>query len=374
MTTTDPRWRSDSDASLTSLFIDSVVDYAMFVLDAHGAVRSWNPGAERLKGYQADEIIGRDFSLFYPEEDRRSGLPATLLERARVDGRVTHRGWRVRKDGSRFYGEITITALRSDDGTLRGFAKVTRDRTDQREAEETLARALDRERRAAQELLRLQEARSQFMAAVSHDLQTPIGAIRGALSLLDEGDDEQAELVAILERNLTRLASMTRQIAEASQLDRGRARITPEPTDLPTAVDACLLALRPLLADREVQVAVEGEAQVDPEALERILANLLTNAHRHSPEGRPVVVRSRRDGAQVVLEVEDEGPGVAPADRERIFEEFLQGVGRTSTGGLGLGLSIVRHYADAHGGRAWVEDGPTGGARFCVSIPDDLPA
>ena len=371
MATTDPRWRSDTNASLTSLFIDSVVDYAMFILDPHGAVRSWNPGAERLKGYRADEIIGRDFSAFYTEPDRRSGLPAALLERARVDGRVTQRGWRVRKDGSRFFAEVTITALRDDDGTLRGFAKVTRDRTDQREAEETMARALDRERRAAQELIRLQAARSQFMAAVSHDLQTPIGAIRGALALLDEGDEEQAELVAVLERNLTRLASMTRQLAEASRLDRGQAQVTPEWTDLATAVDACLLALQPLLGGREVQVAVDGAAHVDPDALERILVNLLTNAHRHTPEDRTVAVRSRRDAGQVVVEVEDEGPGVPPADRERIFEEFLQGTDRTSTGGLGLGLSIVRHYAEAHGGHAWVEDGRTGGARFCVSLPDD---
>ena len=371
MATSDPNWRSDTDASLTSLFIDSVVDYAMFVLDPHGGVRSWNPGAERLKGYRADEIIGRDFSIFYPERDQRSGLPATLLEQARVEGRVTHRGWRVRKDGTRFFGEVTITALRDTDGTLRGFAKVTRDRTDQREADETMARALDRERRAAQELIRLQEARSQFMAAVSHDLQTPIGAIRGALALLDEGDEEQAELVAILERNLARLAAMTRQIAEASQLDRGKAQIRPAPTDLAAAVDACLLSLQPLLGDRELQVAVDGEAHVDPDALERMLANLLTNAHRHSPDGAPVIVRSHQQAGHVVLEVEDEGPGVPPADRERIFEEFLQGVGRTSTGGLGLGLSIVRHYADAHGGRAWVEDGRTGGARFCISLPDD---
>lgn len=370
MSTFDPHWRPNTDASLTSLFIDSVVDYAMFVLDTHGAVRSWNPGAQRLKGYDAGEIIGRDFSVFYTEPDRESGLPATLLERARVDGRVTHRGWRVRKDGSRFFGEVTITALRDDDGVLRGFAKVTRDRTDQREAEQAMARALDRERRAALELVRLQEVRSQFMAAVSHDLQTPIGAIRGALSLLDESDEDQAELIAILERNLTRLASMIRQLSEASRLERGRTQITPEPTDLPTAVDACLLALQPLLEGREVQVAVDGEAEVDPDALERVLANLLTNAHRHSPDGRPVVVRSHRADGQVVLEVEDEGPGVPPEDRERIFEEFLQGADRTSTDGLGLGLSIVRHYARAHGGDAWVENGRHGGARFQVSLPD----
>lgn len=367
----EPRPFRDSDESLTSLFIDSVVDYAMFVLDPHGAVRSWNPGAERLKGYRADEIIGRDFSIFYTEPDRQAGLPAQLLAQATADGRVTHRGWRVRKDGTRFFGDVTITALRDDDQVLRGFAKVTRDRTDQHEAEQAMAQALERERLAAHELTRLEEVRSQFMAAVSHDLQTPIGAIQGALGLLEDTDDEdQRELVAVVRRNLGRLTGMTRQLAEASRLERGRVHVEPRPTDLAEAVDECVLALRPLLDDRPVHAKVDGVAEVDPVALQRVLANLLTNAHRHGPPGTPVTVRTGPPGdGRIVVAVEDDGPGVAPDERERIFDEFRQGDGAGATGGLGLGLSIVRHYVEAHDGRAWVEEAAGGGARFCISLP-----
>ena len=358
------------DESLIALFLDSVVDYAMFVLDPHGCVRSWNPGAERLKGYRADEIIGRDFSNFYTPEDREAGLPAALLARAVAEGRVVHRGWRVRKDGTRFFGDVTITALWDDDGELRGFAKVTRDRTDQYEADQAMARALERERQAALELGRAHEVRTQFMAAVSHDLQTPIGAIQGSLGLLPQEDDDDAALVEVIQRNLDRLAAMTRQLSEASRLERGRVELAPEPTPLAAALEECVLALGPVLTDREVQLDVDGTAHVDRLAFQRVLTNLFTNAHRHSPDHAPVVVTTEPAADDMILlAIEDGGPGVPADERDTIFEEFRQGRDRAPGGGLGLGLSIVRHYVEGHGGRVWVEDSPRGGARFCLTVP-----
>lgn len=363
------RFSDDTAKELTALFIDSVVDYAMFVLDDNGRVRSWNPGAQRLKGYDPHEIIGQDFSVFYTEEDRAAGLPRTLLAQAAREGRVTHTGWRVRKDGTRFWGDVTITALYDEDGGLRGFAKVTRDRTDQHLAEEATAQALERERRTAQQLAQLEEDRSQFMAAVSHDLQTPLGAIQGSLAVLDAGDDEQQAPVAVMQRNLDRLRTMARQLAEASRLERGRVLVTPRPIDLRPAIDECIAALRPVMDGRDVVVDVDGSAEVDPLAFQRVMTNLLTNAHRHAPPGSPVAISSREEGDFVKLAVDDEGPGVPPEERQRIFDEFRQGGTRRRDDGLGLGLSIVRHYVDAHGGRAWVEDGATGGARFVIMVP-----
>lgn len=365
-----PTTHGNPEEPLASLLIDSVVDYAIFVLDPHGVVRSWNPGAERLKGYAPQEIIGRNFSTFYTPEDRDTGLPARLLARAAAEGRVTHTGWRVRKDGTRFYGDVTITALRDEDGTLQGFAKVTRDRTDQYEADVAMAHALDRERRAAQELARLEEARTQFMAAVGHDLRTPISVIRGSVSLLAGGDDDDRdELIDVIQRNVERLLSMTQQLSELARLGRGQLRLERQTTELADAVRECIRSLRPLLAGIDVQVDVVGTVAVDRIALQRMLVNLLSNAARHSPADSRIAISTRREPSFVVLMVEDQGPGVPPEERERIFDEFRQGRHNEQAEGLGLGLSIVRHYAQAHGGRAWVEEGDAGGARFGLSLP-----
>ncbi len=354
-----------ADEELAALLIDSVVDYAIFVLDPHGVVRSWNPGAERVKGYRPDEIIGRDFSTFYTEEDREAGLPARLLAQAAEQGRTTHSGWRVRKDGERFWADVTITALRDESGTLRGFAKVTRDRTEQYNAEIAMARGLDRERHAARELTLLGEARTRFLAAIAHDLGAPLAVIRGTLGMLD-GDPEVLEVV---ERNVERLQSMTSQLSELSRLQRGRLDLHRQPLDLAIVVPDVVASIRPALGDLEVTVDTEGAVDADPNAFERVMVNLLSNAAVHAPDGTRIAVGTRTDGnGRVVVFVEDAGTGVAESERDLIFDEFRQG--RHHKGrGLGLGLSIVRHYARTHGGEAWVEDADLGGARFCVALP-----
>lgn len=369
---TPPHGRHLPDASLAALLIESVVDYAIFVLDERGRVRTWNAGAERVKGYRADEIIGRDLSVFYTDGDREDGLPSRLLAQAAAEGRVIHTGWRVRKDGTRFYGDVTITALRGEGGELRGFAKVTRDRTAEHESEIAMARALERERQAAQELTRLDESRTKFMAAVSHDLQTPIGAILGSVELLPTSDldDEAGHLMALIRRNAERLQGMAGQLSEISRLERGFLQSHPEPIDLGAVARECVEVLGPLISGVDVRVEASGLAHVDPHALDRILTNLVTNAAQHSPDGSPVTIATRDEAPMVVVTVEDCGPGVAPEERESIFEEFRQGSHPAHARGLGLGLNIVRHYVENQGGRVWVEEGSDGGARFCFSLPN----
>lgn len=364
------RPRDEQAAELQALLIDSVVDYAMFVLDTEGIVRSWNPGAERLKGYAAEEIIGQSFSIFYPPADREDGLPYRLLDQARAEGRVSHSGWRVRRDGTRFWGDVTITALRDDAGEVCGLAKVTRDRTGQHEAEVAMATMLERERAAVEELEAMHLARGRFLAAVSHDLRTPLGVIRGAMGMLAEAvaDPGDVELLEVVRRNVDRLHVMTTQLAELARLERGTLQLEPLPVDLADAVTTCLQALGPLPDEVGVVIEVSGVAELDPTAFERALTNLLTNAVRHTPPGSTITVDSREEDGMVVVAVEDEGPGVPPGERDEIFLEFRQGRTRGAGEGLGLGLSIVRHYAEAHGGRAWVEDG-TVGARFCLAFP-----
>lgn len=364
--------RAGDRAELQALLIDSVVDYAMFVLDVDGVVRTWNPGAERLKGYTADEIIGHRFSIFYTPEDREAGLPQRLLAQAREEGRVSHTGWRVRKDGTRLWGDVTLTALLGAEGEIRGFAKVTRDRTEQHEADLAMAAALDRERAAVEELERMHRARARFLAAISHDLRTPLGVIRGTLPMLRDvapGDDDTAELFEVVDRNVERLHVMTTQLSELSRLERGMLELDRQRLDLADAVASCLHTLGPLLDAFEIATDVDGEADLDPTAFERVLTNLLANAARHAPAGSTITVSTQHEHGEVVVCVEDEGPGVAEEERDAIFHEFRQGRSHRPGEGLGLGLSIVRHYAEAHGGRAWVDDGAVG-ARFCLAFPE----
>ena len=367
----------ETRATLASLLVDSVIDYAIFVLDPEGHVRSWNPGAQRLKGYTAEQIIGKHFSTFYPEPDRVAGLPHKLLAEARREGRVEHRGWRQRRDGTRFFGQVTITALRSPDGELLGFAKVTRDLTEAHEHELGLERALQREREAAAELTRLNELRTAMLAAIAHDLTTPVTVIRSIADILaTDAFDDPEEPRFLAERVRTKadeLAALVEQLRDFSRLERGRIKLEREPLDLRALATALAADLAGLHDDVVVEVQMDADVVVEADrlAVTRILTNLLTNAISFSPDGGRVRVLGHRLPRSVQVGVADEGPGLDPAVRDRIFDEFWQGstAQRRTSGGLGLGLSIVRQYATLHGGAVWVDSEPGAGATFWVELP-----
>jgi PAS domain S-box-containing protein len=364
----------DRHEQIAALLVDSVVGYAIFVLDDQGHVRSWNPGAERLKGYTREEILGEHFSTFYTPDDRRDGLPARLLLQAEVHGQATHRGWRVRKDGTRFFGDITITAMRMPDGELLGFAKVTRDLTEQHETELAQRRVLERERAAARELERLGDLRSRFLAGISHDLGTPIAVILGSTEVLSDGDldpQERSELVATIARNARQLHGMVGQLRELARLEAGALPLDRQPVSIRAAAEACVEDLAILLQGLQVEIEAEGHLQADPLALRRVLSNLLTNAAQHSPPGGRLRILAEDRGDQLAVGVADEGAGVAPGDAEHIFEAFRQGGsgGVRRSEGLGLGLSIVHQYVEQHGGQVWVESEPGAGATFWFTWP-----
>lgn len=367
-------------SSIASLLVDRVEGYAIFVLDPHGYVRTWNRGAQRLKGYAPEEIIGTRFSRFYTEEDRARGTPDVLLARAEAEGAAEHSGWRVRADGSTFWGDVTITALRDDAGTLLGFAKVTRDRTAVHEHEEALRLALDREREAVSALDRLARTRSRFLAAVVHDLSTPITIIRGNLAMLladldpDEGHDDGGtrELLTGARRNAEDLEKLRAQLQELARLEGGSLAL--ELTPLPLAQLAREVAEDVGRAtDTSILVDVDPTTEVlaDELALRRILTNLATNAVRYSPPHAPVriVTGPAEHPEQIAVGVVDEGPGIDPAEQERVFLEFWSGRGGSrSHGGLGLGLNIVQGYVTEHGGRVWIDSEVGEGATFWFTL------
>ncbi|HEU0054856.1 MAG TPA: PAS domain-containing sensor histidine kinase [Longimicrobium sp.] len=357
------------------LLVQSVKDYAIFMLDPDGCVASWNEGAERIKGYTAGEIIGRHFSVFYPPEEM--GKTGWKLEVAQREGRVEDEGWRVRKDGTRFWANVIITALRDRKGRLRGYAKVTRDLTERRAAQ--IREVEDARRLASAEASN--RAKSEFLASMSHELRTPLNAIGGYVDLLAMGvrGPVSAEQLQDLERVRAaqlHLLAIINDILNFSRLEAGHVHFELEAVHL---VDA-LAAVMPMV---EVQAREKGlevvrapcppdlAAYADRTKLEQILLNLASNAVKFTGEGGRVTLACEERDGRVAIRVTDTGPGIPPEKRESIFEPFVQ-LGRSLTSGsagTGLGLAISRDLARGMGGELWVEGEEGEGATFALHLP-----
>ena len=369
--------RLQAEGALFSLLVESVRDYAIFALDADGYVRTWNAGAQRFKGYQAHEIIGRHFSTFYPPEDIAADKPGWELRVATAEGRVEDQGWRVRKDGTRFWANVVITALRDASGALVGFAKVTRDLTERRAAE---MQALEDARRvAAAEAAN--RAKSEFLAAMSHELRTPLNAIGGYAELLamelrgplTETQRSDLDRIQASQRHLLRIIN---DLLNYSRIEAGQLTYDLAPMSLAASVAAVMEMARPLaqLKGLTLSSEVTGDLPVlaDRTKVEQVVLNLLSNAIKFTPTGGRVAVHGEMAGDQARLTVTDTGPGVPEDQRQVVFEPFVQ-LGRTlttGTEGTGLGLAISRDLARAMGGELSVDAGPEGrGARFTLVLP-----
>jgi PAS domain S-box-containing protein len=366
------RTRTWSAEDRFRLLVESVTDYAIFMLDREGRVDSWNRGAERLKGYRPDEILGKHFSVFYPPEVVAAGYCERELEIAAREGRVEDEGWRVRKDGSRFWADVVITALRDRGGALLGFAKVTRDLTERRRAEEERLRLAE-----AQAAVRL---RDEFLAMASHELRTPVAALRLQVQSLqrrrDALDASVARLVGRATDTTDRLASLVDALLDVSRLTTGRFELHRQRADLSAVVAANVERLRPVAAhvgsriDLETATGLAGDWDVV--RLEQVVTNLLSNAVKFGA-GAPVSVRAFAEGERAVLTVCDEGPGIPAEVLPRIFERFERASAASQYGGLGLGLFIAREIVEAHGGTLRAENRPGGGARFTIELPRSPP-
>lgn len=334
------------------LLVESVGDYAIFMLDATGHIISWNLGAERAKGYAADEVLGRHFSIFYPAEAIARSHPQYELRVAEAEGRYEEEGWRVRKDGSVFWANVIITALRDrKSGRLVGFAKVTRDVTERR-------RLLDNLEAAAAE-------RTQLLAVTAHELRTPVAVITGFASTLmghwDELDDaERREMVASLARGGGRLSRLVDDLFTSARLESGALELQRSELNLTQL-------LTEIAGDvGGDNVRVEGDdvtVFADRGRTQQMITNYLTNALRH---GRPPVrVKVSVEETTARVTVGDAGPGVQQDLRSRLFARFSGSGAADSTG---LGLFIVRELARAQGGDAWFEPDPAG-STFVFTLP-----
>ncbi|KMO37832.1 chemotaxis protein CheY [Methylobacterium tarhaniae] len=361
------------------LLLESVTDYAIFMLDRDGVVANWNTGARRIKGYEAEEIVGQHFSRFYTAEDRAAGVPALALAAAAC-GKFEAEGWRVRRDGTRFWASVVIDPILGEDGRLVGFAKVTRDITERKRAQEALEQA-----QGALAQAQKMEALGQLTGGVAHDFNNLLMAVLGSLEMLRKRMPDDPRLLRLLDnavQGAERGAALTqRMLAFARRQD-----LTPEPVDL-----ARLVRNMTDLLQRSIGPAVRIEtrfppglppALVDAHQLELALLNLVVNARDAMPEGGTVTIAGRAaeeepDAAggtarMLGLSVTDTGTGMDAATLARAQEPFFttKGVGR----GTGLGLSMVHGLAAQSRGRLVLRSRPGAGTVAEIWLPVAEPA
>lgn len=360
------------------LLVESVKDYGIFMLSPTGHVASWNIGAERLKGYRADEIIGKHFSIFYPQSDVDAGKCERELESAAEEGRFIDEDWRVRKDGSLFWANVTITALRDPDGTLVGFAKVTRDLTERKETEEQLRR-LAAEKAALAEKQHTQQFQERFLAVLGHDLRNPLAAVEMGAALLRRQRPDDANVIRILDRIDSSTGRMTRMIEQILDLTRSRLSggltVDRRELDLRSVVAATIDELSTAKPGRVITL-LASEPQLgswDRDRLEQVFSNLIGNAVQHGRAGAPVSVSVEPCGnGDVCVAVHNEGVPIPEDLQSKLFDPFRRGDrdSRTAaTAGLGLGLYISREIVRAHGGELTVRSNDVEGTTFRVSLP-----
>ena len=354
------------------ILLDSVHDYAICMLDLQGDVVSWNHGAERVFGYQADAIIGRNISVFYPPSERDVNAPAEHLRIALEEGRFECDSLRVRFGGSAFDALVLLMPMRAADGAPRGFALVVQDITERKRLEDSL-------RTRAEQLAAANRAKEDFLATLSHELRTPLNAMLGWTRLLRMGKlDEPARSRALetIERNAHVQEQLIADILDVSRIVTGRLRLDLRPIELAPVVDAALETLQPSAAAKGVDLsctlARTGKVLGDPDRLQQVIWNLLSNAIKFTPAGGRVSVALTRSGAAAIIAVSDTGEGISSSLLPYVFDRFTQGDSSVTRlhGGLGLGLSIVRHIVELHGGQVSARSEGAGcGATFSVKLP-----
>jgi PAS domain S-box-containing protein len=363
--------------SVYQLMVESVRDYAIFMLDPQGHIASWNRGAERIKGYTANEIIGQHFSVFYPQRDLDDGKPAYELEMAEQHGTFEDEGFRLKKDGSAFWASVILTAVRDSDGILIGFAKVTRDLTERRANEQ---RALADTRRVA-EAEAANTAKTQFLTAMSHELRTPLNAIGGYTDLMSLGlagpiTPEQMDFLDRIRKSQQHLMSIISDLLNFSRIEAGQLTYNMATVPLLQVVDmvfpmtqtqSAAKGLRLERGNPGADVLVIGDAS----KIGQILLNLLSNAIKFTGAGGKVRIEITSTATTGSVSVIDTGSGIAAEKQETIFEPFVQ-LGRSLSSaheGTGLGLAISRELAQAMGGSLTVVSAEGVGSTFMLTLP-----
>jgi PAS domain S-box-containing protein len=384
---------------LFGLLVNGVRDYSIYVIDADGTIVTWNTGASRIKGYEADEIIGKPYEKFFTEEDVAAGKPGRMLQEAADKGVVHDEGWRVRKDGSRFWASATLTALFNENGILRGFAKVTRDETAKHAAAVELQQALERARsaeaglkeyatelesrveertallsRQAEALKRTNTELEQFAYIASHDLKEPLRMITGYLELMrkryaDRFDEQARGYFHIVINSASRMHDLVESVLEYSRADGGIDVL--EVVPLGEAVETALTSLHSAIEESGATVRVGALPTVRANRLHlaRVFQNLLANALKFRSDQPPrITITAEGRDREWEIAVADNGIGIEPGMQPRLFQIFQRLHTQDAYPGTGIGLASCKKIIDLHGGRIWVESSPGEGSTFTFTL------
>ncbi len=350
------------------LIIDGVKDYGIFALDTGGHVTSWNAGAERIKGYTEQEIIGQHFSVFYlPDESPQH--PAMALDEATRNGHYMEEGWRCRQDGTRFWASVVITAQFDATGALRGFSKITRDITDRRAAEIALGTAREEAERASR-------AKSEFLSRMSHELRTPLNSILGFAQLLDmdSAAGQKAHVGHIL-RAGQHLLTLINEVLDIAKIEAGRLPLNIQPIPLAGTLQEALALVSPMAADAGIQLqplpplAAHIGIVADRQRLTQVLLNLLSNAIKYNrPQGQ-VSIEVTLDGQRIQVAVCDTGKGIAADKLGQLFKPFERLGADPNVEGSGLGLALSKSLLEKMHGHLSVHSQHGVGSRFSLELP-----
>ncbi|MCE7066989.1 PAS domain S-box protein [Dyadobacter sp. CY326] len=365
------------------LLVEQVTDYAIFMLDEKGRIVSWNEGAKRIKGYMPHEVIGKYFSIFYPEDEIFNGKPAYELKVARQVGKYEEEGWRIRKDGSRFWANVVITAVYNQDRNLVGFSKVTRDLTERKKAEQIAQDNSEKYRQIAREmevinaeLSRTNNDLEQFTSIVSHDLQEPLRTVKSFLHLINDRIakgklDEIGQYVSKSTLAANRMKELIANVLNYSQVNKGKLNADELPVD--EFFEHILLNLKGSLDATDTVISFERqEGKVikgDKVQLMQLFQNLISNAIKFTNGRQPIIKITHSDQNGVNhYSISDNGIGMDSASTAKIFDPFRRLHEARNYPGAGMGLAICKKVVERHNGRIWVESQPGNGSTFHFTL------
>ena len=362
-----------------NLFIESVKDYALYMIDPQGYIVSWNIGADRIKGYKQEEVIGKHYSLFFTEDDKRINYPETILKIATKESKFADEGWRVRKDKRIFWESFTVNAILGEKNSLIGFAVVAKDITERKHMIDELHAAI--------------QLREDFLSIASHELKTPVTTLllqlqgmhrRLQKAVVTPAVDTDAmptktliKNVIICEEQTKKLAKLLEALLDLTRIRVGKINLELQQVNLGELVRDTVAQIG-ITSVKKSQIIINIEEQIiqqgDRHRLEQVITNLITNAIKYG-ENKPIKITVKKDlvQQQAVLQVQDFGIGIAPEMQEKIFQRFERAASSRNLGGLGLGLYIVHQIVTAHGGTVAVESELGKGATFIVFLPLQMP-
>ena len=372
------------------LLVSNVQDYAIYPLGPDGKIVGWNPGAARLSGYTGTEVIGRSPLSFYPPEEVEAGIPSRLLTLAETEGRSVHEGWRLRKDGSRYWAQATLTSLRNGEGVLIGFSTLIRDLTRQKEAEDRQKKSEDllarRNRDLEEAMRRVEEVsrlKSEFLSNMSHELRTPLNSIIGFSEFLYDGkpgplNATQQEYLDDVLKSARYLLQLINDLLDLAKIEAGKMELRLEAFSLRDVAAEVLGFFRQEIDGKSLTLTSRlevGDVVLDPKMIRQILNNLLSNAVKFTPNGGRIdlTIAPSQPGEtdRIAIVVRDSGIGIKTEDFERLFGEFQQldsGASRRYQGS-GLGLALTRKLVLLHGGEIRVESVFSEDSTFTVLLP-----